>query len=326
LQAVIQPARVREKKNGNVATYVRNLHLNNSNACIFDCHFCGFYRKDGAEGAWEMDLDAIYAYAAKTNFEKLNEIHIVGGVHPKLPWNYYLEMVRGLKERYPDLHIKAFTATEIDHFTKIAKKSVEQVLRELRDAGLDSLPGGGAEIFAPRVWDQLCSGKAKPGRWIEIHRAWHKMGGRSTCTMLYGHIETPAERVEHMIRMRELQDETGGFTAFIPLAFQVDNNRLSHLPKVTAQTDIKVHAVARLMMDNIDHIKAYWVMTGLKMAQMLLSYGADDLDGTIVQERIAHMAGAESPVGVTESELRRLIIEAGGEPVLRDSLYNILAA
>jgi len=313
---------VREKKNGNRAYYVRNLHLNYTNVCVFDCHFCGFYRKEGAEGAWEMDLDTIFAYAGKAKFERLNEIHIVGGVHPKLPFAYYVEMLRGLKERYPDLHLKAFTATEIDHLTKIAKKSAEEVLAELRDAGLDSLPGGGAEIFAKRVWDQVCSGKAKPDRWLDIHRAWHKLGGRSTATMLYGHIETDEERVDHILRLRELQDETGGFTAFIPLAFQVENNRLAGIPKPTAQTDLKVHAVARLLLDNFDHVKAYWVMTGLKMAQILLSYGADDIDGTIVEERIVHMAGAESPLGVGEDELRALIREAGRDPIRRDTLYR----
>jgi aminodeoxyfutalosine synthase len=235
-------------------------------------------------------------------------------------------MLRGLKERYPELHLKAFTATEIDHFTKIAKKGAREVLLELREAGLDSLPGGGAEVFAPRVWDQICSGKATPDRWLEIHRVWHGIGGRSTSTMLYGHIETDEERVDHMLRLRALQDETGGFTAFIPLAFQVDNNRLSGLPKPTSQTDIKVHAVARLLLDNFDHIKAYWVMTGLKMAQILLSYGADDIDGTIVEERIVHMAGADSPLGVTEGEIRALIREAGRDPVRRDSLYRPLEA
>ena len=315
---------VREKKNGNRGYYVKNMHLNYSNVCVFDCHFCGFYRKDGAEGAWEMDLETIFAYAAKAKFEKLNEIHIVGGVHPKLPWRYYLEMMRGLKERYPELHVKAFTATEIDHFTKIAKKGVEEVLRELREAGLDSLPGGGAEVFADRVWNRICSGKARPERWLEIHRAWHRLGGRSTSTMLYGHIETDEERVDHMLRLRALQDETGGFTAFIPLAYQVENNQLKGLPKPTAQTDLKVHAVARLLLDNVDHIKAYWIMTGLKMAQILLSYGADDIDGTILEERIVHMAGADSPLGVSEEEMRALIREAGREPVRRDSLYRPL--
>ncbi len=315
---------VREKKNGRRAYYVRNMHLNYTNVCVFDCHFCSFYRKEGQEGAWEMDLEAVFAYAAKARFERLNERHIVGGVHPRLPFGYYLEMLRGLKERYPELHLKAFTATEIDHLTKISKKPADRVLVELREAGLDSLPGGGAEIFAPRVWNQICSGKARPERWLEIHRAWHRLGGRSTATMLYGHIETDEERVDHMLRLRALQDETGGFTAFIPLAFQVENNRLSHLSRPTAQTDLRVHAVARLLLDNFDHIKAYWVMTGLKMAQILLSWGADDIDGTIVEERIVHMAGAESPLGVTEEELRALIREAGREPVRRDTLYRPL--
>jgi aminodeoxyfutalosine synthase len=316
--------RVREEKNGNRAYYVRNMHLNYTNVCVFDCHFCSFYRKDGAEGAWEMDLDTIFAYAAKAKFERLNEIHIVGGVHPKLPFAYYLEMLRGLKERYPELHLKAFTATEIDHFSKIARKSAEDVLVELREAGLDSLPGGGAEIFAPRVWDRVCSGKARPERWLDIHRTWHRLGGRSTATMLYGHIETDEERVDHILRIRALQDETGGFTAFIPLAFQIENNRLAGIPRPTAQTDLKVHAVARLLLDNVDHLKAYWVMTGLKMAQILLSYGADDIDGTILEERIVHMAGAESPLGVAEEELRALIREAGRDPVRRDTLYRPL--
>jgi aminodeoxyfutalosine synthase len=316
--------RVREAKNGNRAYYVRNLHLNYTNVCAFDCSFCSFYRKEGAEGAWEMDLDTIFGYAAKARFEKLNELHIVGGVHPKLPFAYYLEMLRGLKERYPELHLKGFTATEIDHFTKISRKSAGQVLAELREAGLDSLPGGGAEIFAERVWNRICSGKARPERWLDIHRTWHRMGGRSTSTLLYGHIETDEERVDHMLRLRELQDETGGFTAFIPLAFQVENNGLKGIPKPTAQTDLKVHAVARLLLDNVDHIKAYWVMTGLKMAQILLAYGADDIDGTIVEERIVHMAGAESPLGVAEEELRALIREAGREPVRRDTLYRPL--
>jgi aminodeoxyfutalosine synthase len=315
---------VRERKNGDRAYYVRNMHLNYTNVCVFDCSFCSFYRKEGAAGAWEMDLDTVFAYAAKARFDRLNEIHIVGGVHPKLPFSYYLEMLRGLKERYPELHLKAFTATEIDHFTKLTRKGPSEVLAQLREAGLDSLPGGGAEIFADRVWNQICSGKARPERWLEIHKAWHGLGGRSTATMLYGHIENDEERVDHMLRLRGLQDETGGFTAFIPLAFQIENNRLTGLQKPTAQTDLKVHAVGRLLLDNFDHIKAYWIMTGLKMAQILLSYGADDIDGTIVEERIVHMAGAESPLGVSEEELRALIQEAGRVPVRRDTLYRPL--
>ncbi len=315
---------VRRRKNGNRACYIRNLHLNYSNVCAFDCDFCGFHRKEGQEGAWEMDLGAIFDYAARSGAEGLDEVHIVGGIHPRLPYAYYLGMLRGLKERYPRLHIKAFTATEIDRFTRLAGKGVEEVLKDLREAGLDSLPGGGAEVFSERVWDQVCREKTRPDRWIEIHRAWHRMGGRSTCTMLYGHVETVEERVGHLLRLRELQDETGGFTAFIPLGFQAENNRLSHLPPPTARTDIQVHAAARLLLDNFDHVKAYWVITGLKMAQVLLSFGADDLDGTVVEERVLHMAGAGSPPGVSEEALRALIREAGLEPVRRDSLYRPL--
>jgi aminodeoxyfutalosine synthase len=317
---------VREKKNGNRAYYIKNLHLNYTNVCVFDCAFCSFYRKEGQEGGWEMDLDSIFAYARKTKFEKLDEIHIVGGVHPKLPYRHYTEMLRGLKERYPHVHLKAFTATEIDHLVKISKKPLPELLADLKAAGLDSLPGGGAEIFADRVWNQVCSGKAKPDRWLEVHRSAHRLGIRSTCTMLYGHIETDEERVDHMLRLRALQDETGGFTAFIPLAFHPEGNRLSHLKKATVQTDLKVHAVGRLLLDNFDHIKAYWIMTGLKTAQLLLSWGVDDIDGTIVEERIVHMAGADSPLGVGEEELRSLIREAGRDPVRRDTLYRPLEA
>ncbi|MBI4565075.1 MAG: aminofutalosine synthase MqnE [Planctomycetes bacterium] len=315
---------VRERKNGHYATYVKNMHVNYSNVCVFDCHFCAFYRKEGQEGAWEMDLDALFAYAAKTRFEHLDEIHIVGGVHPKLPYRYYLEMLRGLKERYPRVHLKAFTATEIDHLVKLSKKPLVETLQELRDAGLDSLPGGGAEIFAARVWNQICSGKAKPDRWLEIHRTAHRLGIRSTATMLYGHIETDEERVDHMLRLRAVQDETGGFTAFIPLAFHPEHTRLARLPKATIQTDLRVHAAARLLLDNFDHVKAYWIMTGLKTAQVLLSFGVDDIDGTVVEERIVHMAGADSPPGIGEAELRALIREAGRIPVKRDSLYRAL--
>jgi len=314
----------RRRRHGRAAYYVRNVHLNYTNVCVFDCHFCSFYRKEGQAGAWEMDLPTVFAYAARARRQNLSEVHIVGGVHPRLPYSYYLEMLRGLKERYPELHLKAFTATEIDHLSRIAGLPVAQVLRDLKEAGLDSLPGGGAEIFADRVWNQICSGKARPERWLEIHRAAHSLGLRSTATMLYGHIESDEERVDHMLRLRELQDETGGFTAFIPLAYHPDNNRLSPLGRPTALTDLKVHAVARLFLDNFDHIKAYWIMTGLPMAQLLLSWGVDDLDGTVVEERIVHMAGADSPHGVEEGRLRGLIREAGYEPVLRDTLYRSL--
>jgi aminodeoxyfutalosine synthase len=317
---------VRERKNGNRATYVRNMHLNYSNICMYECRFCGYSRRAGEEGAWEMDLDAVFAAAERAHAERLDELHIVGGVHPTLPWDYYVGMLRGLKERFPKVHLKAFTATEIDHFTRISGKPAEEVLGELRETGLGSLPGGGAEVFSDRVWELACGAKTRPERWLEIHRAWHLMGGRSTATMLYGHVETDEERVEHLLRLRTLQDETRGFTAFIPLCFQTDNNRLAHLPRPTARTDLAVHAAARLMLDNFDHLRAYWVMTGLKMAQILLSWGADDIDGTVLEERVVHMAGADSPPGVAEEELRGLICEAGREPVRRDTLYHPLSA
>ena len=312
---------VRERRHGGRATYIRNMHLNYSNVCIFSCDFCAFARKPGQEGGWEMSVDEAVRYAERQGLDRLREVHIVGGVHPKLPYVYYIDLLRALRARFPHAHLKAFTAIEIEHLSRIGRRPTAQVLEDLRDAGLDSLPGGGAEIFARRVWDAICSGKSTPERWLDIHRAAHRLGLRSTCTMLYGHIETPEERVEHMLRLRDLQDETGGFTAFIPLAFQAERTRMADVPEPTAHTDLKVHAVARLLLDNIDHIKAYWIMTGLPMAQLLLSYGADDLDGTIVEERIAHMAEAESPVGVTEDRLRALIREAGREPVERDSLY-----
>ncbi len=317
---------VRRRKNGNRAYYVRNAHINYSNVCAFDCAFCGFRRAKGEEGAWEMPLDEVFRRAAAFGGERLDEIHIVGGAHPDLPYGYYLEMLRGLKERFPRVHIKAFTATEIDWFCRISGRGVEEVLRDLREAGLGSLPGGGAEILSERVWDIACGGKARPARWLDIHRTWHRMGGRSTCTMLYGHIETDDERVAHMLRLRDLQDETGGFTAFVPLAFRPGNNRLSHLPAPTARVDIAVHAVARLMLDNFDHVKAYWVITGLKMAQILLAFGADDLDGTVVEERVLHMSGADSPPGVSEEDLCALIRGAGRDPVRRDSLYRPVPA
>ncbi len=313
---------VREKRHEDVAYYVKNMHLNYTNVCVHSCKFCGFARKPDEEGGWEMDLKQVFDYASKADLHDLTELHIVGGLNPGYPYEFYLDMLRGLKKLYPNLHLKAFTAVEIEFLSKISKKPIDVVLRELMEAGLDSLPGGGAEIFARRVWDEICGTKTRPEKWLEIHRTAHKLGLRSTCTMLYGHIETPAERVDHMSRLRSLQDETGGFTAFIPLAFIPEKTEMSHLPGPDGLTDLRVHAVARLFLDNIEHIKAYWIMTGPKMAQVLLNYGIDDLDGTIIEERIVHMAGATSPVGLTEKDLQQLIIEAGRKPVQRDSLYN----
>ena len=315
----------RERRHGDRTTYVRNMHLNYSNVCVHSCTFCAFARREGQEGAWEMSVKEAVAYAENGGLDQLSELHIVGGIHPKLPYAYYTDLLRALKRRFPHAHLKAFTAVEIEHLGRIGKRPIEQVLGDLRKAGLDSLPGGGAEIFARRVWDRICSKKTSPEAWINIHRTAHRLGLRSTSTMLYGHIETAEERVDHMLALRALQDETGGFTAFIPLAFQAENTQMADVPEPTAHVDMKVHAAARLLLDNIEHIKAYWVMTGLPMAQLLLSYGADDLDGTIIEERIAHMAEAESPAGVTEERLRALITEAGREPVLRDSLYGTVA-
>lgn len=315
---------VREQKNGNNAYYVRNMHLNYTNICIHSCSFCygAYARHLGEEGSYEMSLDEIFAYAERIKAAQATEIHIVGGIHPKLPYQFYIDMISGLKERFPNIHIKAFTAIEIDHLSRLAKKSIVDTLLDLQNAGLDSMPGGGAEIFAEETRKKICDTKTDSENWLDIHRTAHKLGLHSTSTMLYGHIESIEDRVDHMLRLRELQDETEGFTALIPLAFHPKNTLLEHLPKPTAITDLKVHAVARLLLDNFDHIKAYWIMTGLKMAQVLLIYGVDDIDGTIVKERIVHMAGAETPEGVREIELRRLIVEAGRTPVLRDTMYN----
>lgn len=319
---------VRERKNGNKAYYVLNMHLNYTNVCVHSCTFCyGAYAKHpGEAGGYVMNLDDVFKYAERIKGSRITEIHIVGGIYPKLPYKYYLDMLAGLKERHPQIHLKAFTAVEIDHLSRLAKKSVEETLKELASVGLDSMPGGGAEIFAPRVREKICDTKTDADLWLDIHRTAHRLGLRSTATMLYGHIESAEDRVDHMLRLRALQDETGGFTAFIPLAFHPANTQMADIPKATGLTDIKIHAIARLMLDNFDHIKGYWIMTGLKMAQLLLSFGVDDIDGTVVEEKIVHYAGAESPVGVNEEELRRLIVEAGRHPIQRDTVYQPVAA
>jgi aminodeoxyfutalosine synthase len=313
---------VRRRRNGRNAYYVKNLHLNYTNICLHDCKFCGFARRPGEEGGWQMDLAQILEYADRIGLHRLTEVHIVGGLNPKYPFDFYTSMIRALKERFPSLHVKAFTATEIDFISRIGKRSWEQALRELREAGLDSMPGGGAEVFSRRVWDEVCDNKTRPDKWLGIHRTAHRLGLRSTCTMLYGHIETIEERVEHMRLLRELQDETGGFTAFIPIAFQPEKNALAHLGRTTGLDDLRTHAIARLFLDNFDHLKSYWVTLGPKMAQVLLNFGCDDIDGTIVEERIMHMSGSPSPAGLAEEELVRCIREVGCVPVQRDSLYR----
>jgi aminodeoxyfutalosine synthase len=319
---------VRERKNGNVATYVLNLYLNYSNICILSCQFCAFARRPHEkEGQFTYDI-AEMARQAKEAYDKgITEVHIVGGLHPKLPFSYYTEMIQALKKECPNLTVKAFTAIEIRHLAeRIAKKPIRETLEILRDAGLNSLTGGGAEIFDAEVRDQICRGKESAEEWLEVHRIWHQMGERSTCTMLYGHVETTAQRIDHLRRLRELQDETHGFTALVPFAFEPQHNRLTHLGRVSAFEDLRNLAIARLYLDNFDHITAYWISLGLPLAQVALSYGVDDLHGTIQQEKIFHMAGSETPQGQTTAALERAIREAGRVPMQRDTFYQRLHA
>jgi aminodeoxyfutalosine synthase len=319
---------VRERKNGNVATYVLNLYLNYSNICILSCQFCAFARRPHEkEGQFTYEIDDMVRQCAEAYAKGATEVHIVGGLHPKLPFTYYTDMIRGIREACPDLTIKAFTAIEIRHLAeRIAKKPIRETLEILRAAGLGSLTGGGAEIFDPEVRDKLCRGKESAEEWLEVHRTWHQMGERSTCTMLYGHVETLAQRVDHLRRLRQLQDETHGFTALVPFAYEPDNNRLSHLGlgRASAFEDLRTLAIARLYLDNFDHITAYWVSLGLPTAQIALSFGVDDLHGTIQQERIFHMAGSQTPQGQQVAALERAIREAGRIPIQRNTYYEPL--
>lgn len=314
---------MRTRLHGDRATYIRNRYINYSNICILDCQFCAFARRRRDPGAWEYTVPEMVELARKAAAEDITELHIVGGLHPSLPFDYYLTMMRELRLAVPRVHLKAFTAIEIRHLAeRVARRPIPEVLTELRDAGLDSLTGGGAEIFDAGVRDRICRGKETAEEWLAVHREWHRMGGRSTCTMLYGHIETAEQRADHLHRLRTLQDETGGFTGFIPLPFQPEENRLAHVPRCTGFEDLRAIAVSRIMLDNVPHITAYWIGLGLPMAQIALSFGADDLHGTIMEEHIFHMAGAESPRAVTVSHLEQIIRGAGKEPVQRDSHYN----
>lgn len=313
---------VRERKNGRRAYYVVNMHLNYSNICVDECMFCAFAKKRDEPGAYEMSLQEIYERAGFLKDSGNAEVHIVGGLHPDYPYQYYLEMIRGIDARYPNLHIKAFTAVEIDYLAKLAGVTHERVLADLKAAGMDSMPGGGAEVLTERVRRKLCPDKISADEWIDIHRMAHQMGLRSNATMLFGHIETHAERIEHMMRLRGLQDETGGFMAFIPLRFHPDHTRLKKMPMADADEVLRNIAVSRLMLDNFDHIKAYWIQVGLETARDALQCGADDFDGTVLDERITHFAGARTPKGVQEEDIWRLIREAGCVPVRRDSWYK----
>jgi aminodeoxyfutalosine synthase len=317
--------RAREKRHGDRTYFNVNMHLNATNVCVADCHFCSFARlQEGMPGAYTMTVDeAVEKVRARPS--DLTEIHIVNGLHPGLPFEYYEELLRAIKRERPRLHIKAFTAVEIQFFADKFGMTIGDVLERLVDAGLGSLPGGGAEVFAERVRRKICADKVDAHGWLAIHRIAHTMGLRSNCTLLYGHIETVEERVDHLVRLRALQDETGGFQTFIPLAFHNENNALEKLPGPTGVDDLRVFAVARLMLDNIAHVKAYWAMLGVKAAQIALWWGADDLDGTVEEEKIYKMAGSRAPDALSRSELVRLIRAAGRVPVERDTLYNVVA-
>ena len=316
---------VREQQNGNLAYYNFNQHIDYSNVCILHarCHFCAFARKDiKTDGAWEMSVDEFLDKAMYSIDHGCTEIHSVGGLHPKLPFEYYLDMLRGLKERMPQVHLKFFTAVEIHHFSRIFKMSVEEILISLREVGLDSLPGGGAEIFAEETREKICPGKLSAEGWLEVHEIAHQLGIPTNATMLYGHLETNEDRVDHLIRLREQQDKSGGFVTFIPLAFHPENTRMDYLPSTSGLTDLQNIAVSRLLLDNFPHIKVYWIMTGLKTAQIALSFGADDIDGTVTEEKITHMAGADTPEAISAEDITQLIEEAGRISVERDTLYN----
>jgi aminodeoxyfutalosine synthase len=313
---------VRERKNGNFAYYNTNVHLNPTNVCVYRCTFCAFRADLKAAKGYEFSDEMIRERALEARQAGATEIHVVGGLHHLKPFDWYLNVVRVIHETNPELHIKAWTPVEIHWFSYMTKKPTRWVLEQLIEAGLGSLPGGGAEIFHPEVRDQICEHKADATHWFDVHREAHALGLRSNATMLYGHIEKARHRIDHLCRLRELQDETGGFQTFIPLAFHPENTGLSHIPKASGMMDLKVVALGRLMLDNFDHVKAYWIMLGEKTAQIALSFGADDLDGTVVHELIYHDAGAKTPEGLTVDQIHRLIQEAGRIPVERDTLYR----
>jgi aminodeoxyfutalosine synthase len=317
--------RERERQHGARTYYNYNIRLEATNVCVASCLFCSFARlKPGDDGAYTHTLDDVWAKLQARSHQPLTEVHVVNGLHPDLPFSYYTELLRGFKRIRPGIHLKCFTAVEIAFFADLYGKTDEQVLIELKEAGLDSLPGGGAEVFADRVRKKLSVDKCDADRYLSVHRTAHALGMRTNVTMLYGHIETTEERVDHMMRVRGLQDETHGLQAFIPLAFHPDNNQMRKLPAPTATDSLRVHAVGRLMLDNVPHIKAYWIATGVEVAQTALWFGVDDLDGTVQEETIYHVAGAKTPNAMTPRQLERLILAAGREPLERDTLYNIV--
>ena len=313
---------VRERKNGNAAYFNINTHLNPTNVCIYRCCFCAFRSDLRDPKGYMMTDEQILARGQEAIDNGCTEMHIVGGLHHQMKYDWYLNIIRILHRSYPQLHLKAWTAVEINWFAHLTKRPYSDILAELIDAGLGSMPGGGAEIFHLEVRDKICEHKADARNWIEIHRTAHKLGLRTNCTMLYGHIEKDYHRIDHLIRLRELQDDTGGFQTFIPLAFHPENTGLSDIKKPSGTMDLRTMAISRLMLDNIDHIKAYWITLGIGTAQTALAYGADDLDGTVRHELIYHDAGSETPEILSVDHIERLIREAGREPIERDTLYH----
>jgi aminodeoxyfutalosine synthase len=313
---------VRERKNGQFTYYNVNTHLNPTNVCVYRCTFCAFRADLKSPRGYVMTDEQILERAAEADRRGATELHIVGGLHHQLPYEWYLNVVRIIHQAQPQLHLKAYTAVEWDWFARLTGRPTRDLLAEFKEAGLGSLPGGGAEIFHPEIRDQICEHKADAEAWIRTHREAHELGLRSNATMLYGHIEAARHRIDHLCRLRELQDETGGFQTFIPLAFHPENTRLAHLPKASGVMDLRMMAISRLMLDNFPHVKAYWVMLGIKTAQVAQGFGADDLDGTVVHEKIYHDAGSDSPQELSVAEIRRLIEEAGRIPVERDTLYR----
>lgn len=316
--------KVKEKKTGNYAYFNVNRHINLTNICVSRCKFCAFSRDKSDPDAYAMNLDEVLTIARSARELGITEFHIVSGLHPDLPFDYYVEVISCLKGVMPDVHIQAFTAVEIDYFSKIAKIPIKEVLTRLKDAGLGSLPGGGAEILNHRVREAVCSKKATSEEWLDVMRTAHSLGLKSNATMLYGHVETIEERIDHLIALRALQDETGGFQSFIPLPFHPQNTQLPDFKKPTAFENLKMLSVSRLVFDNVPHVKAFWIMLGLKVAQISLLFGVDDLDGTVVEEKITHAAGAETEQSISRDALLAFIASTGRVPVERDTLYNTI--
>ena len=313
---------VRQRKNGDRASYILNRYINYSNYCILSCQFCAFARKKRDADGFQYTVEEIVQKAREAIQQGITELHIVGGLHPSLPFTYYIDLLKALRALDPRPQLKCFTAIEILHLAWLARKSVPETLTELKAAGLDSLTGGGAEIFRPEIRSTIARGKESAEEYLDVHRTWHRMGGRSTCTMLFGHVESVADRVDHLRQLRALQDETHGFVGFVPLPYHPENNEIPVSNPPTGFDSLRTIAVSRIYLDNFDHITAYWVGMGLKLAQVALSYGADDLHGTILEEHIFHMAGAQSPQLQTEAEMVKAIREAGRVPVQRNTFYE----